>query len=519
MNGSSRILALRRLFPIALWAGGHAEASLLEAFSPEEILHGCRLHKITGAAHARMTQMRQSGSTLALAHLRQLEQGLRDEQETMRRDFEPKCRVLREVARCVAGRGVRLLYLKGATRHFLSGRRIDFRSGDDLDLLVSDEDACLTSLSALGARTYRTKSAHEFANIELDGVNVDFHRYYPVAAPTLRFMDSVSPQAGTVAMAEHGHRISELRFDMLNAQSVAFPEMPDHVRFAGPAAAAAIAVAHAYRDFFVRTSLSCRFKPLIRMGDLEEWHDFARMAGEACIARSIALFPDLTASHRWIVATRERLSRTSDATSFPTAADSDTPEAVCRSVFGPILTGLDRSASAYASQPTTSEVIAMFHAMTGRTLVVGCGPYDLRGYGADATPLTFGASGEKGKVQLEAVDIKRLPNAAGYLLIIDTRIAAGHGTETRLLAEWDSEAVEIAERVGNEHLQVKTSAGWSGKVNVESVPNGPSRRYRITLPLDGLQSATTTPMLIGLARLGEHQQYRQGVLASFQVGI
>ncbi|KNH10049.1 hypothetical protein BRCH_00697c [Candidatus Burkholderia brachyanthoides] len=519
MSGSSRILALRRLFPIALWAGGHAEASVLEAFSPEEILHGCRLHKITGVAHDRMTQMLQSGSTQTLAHLRQIEQDLRDEQETMRRDFEPKRRVLREVARCVAGRGVSVLYLKGATRHLLSGRRIDFRSGDDLDLLVSDEDACLTSLSALGARTYRTTSDHEFANIELDGVKVDFHRYYPVVAPTLRFMDSVPPHAGAVAMAEHGHRISELRFDMLNAGSVAFPEMPDHVRFAGPAAAATISAAHAYRDFFVRTSLSCRFKPLIRMGDLEEWHDFARMAGEAGIARSLALFPELATSHRWIVATRERLSRASNATSFPTAADSDMPEAMCRSVFGPILTGLDRGVTAYASQPTTGEVIAMFHAMAGWKLAVGSGPYDLRGYGADAKPLTFGKSGEKGEVRLEAVDIKRLPNAAGYLLIIGTRIAAGHGTETRLLAEWDSEAVEIAERVGDEHLQVKTSAGWSGRVSVESVTNGPSRRYRITLPLDSLQSATTTPMLVGLARQGEHQQYRQGVLASFQVGI
>ncbi|WP_423395545.1 hypothetical protein [Burkholderia sp. LMG 21824] len=518
MSGSSRVLALRRLFPIALWAGGHAEASVLEAFSPEEILQGCRLHKIMGAAHDRMTRMQQSGSTQGPAHLRQVEQGLRDELETMWRDFEPKRRVLREVARCVADRDVRVLYLKGATRHLLSGRRIDFRSGDDLDLLVSDENACLASLTALGTRTYRTTSDHEFANIEIDDVKVDFHRYYPVVAPTLRFMGSTPPRAGVMAMAQFGHQVSKIHFDMLNTGSIAFPEMPDHVRFAGPAAAATISAAHAYRDFFVRTSLSCRFKPLIRMGDLEEWHDFARMAGEADMARSLALFPDLAASLRWIAETRQRLSRSSNTPSSPREAGNEIPEAICRSMFGPILAGLDQGATAYASQPTTGEVAAMLHGMADRKLVIGSNPYDVRGTGPNSRVLTFGESGEEGKVRLEAVDIKRLPNA-DCLLTIDARIAR-HDGETRLLAEWDSEAVEIAKRADDDGLQIKTSAGWSGKVGVKLVTNGPSRRYHITLPLDsGLQSTETTSMLIGLARLGEHQQYRQGVLVSFQVGI
>ncbi|WP_310110606.1 nucleotidyltransferase family protein [Paraburkholderia phenoliruptrix] len=517
MSGSESILALRRLFPIALWAAGYADASTLEPFTADEILDGCKLHKIVGAARDRVTRALQSGSTAGLAHGCHLEQGLRDEQEAMLRGFDSKRRVLREVARCVADRGVRVLYLKGATRYLHSGRLVDFRSGDDLDVLVSDEHACQAALSRLGARTYRTTSDHEFANVEIEGVKVDFHRYYPAVAPTLRFGAAAVPQGNGFAFAQSAHRVSELRFDALDIESVAFPEMPDHVRFAAPAAAAMISATHAYRDFFARTSLSCRFKPLIRVGDLDEWHYFVHMAGEASVARYLSLYPDLGASHRWITATRARLSQAASGTPISTAAADEVPEAICRSLFGPVLTGLERGAAAYASQPTTSEVIAMLGAARARRLEAGGGLCDLRGSGMDGSTVLFGEPGEKREVRLEAINVTRSPDS-GYALTIDTRVAV-HDRETRLLLEWDSEAVEVAERAGDEDFQIKTSAGWSGKVGVELVRNGASRRCSVTLPPGGMSPATTIPVLVGLAGLGEQQQYRQGVLASFQIDI
>lgn len=516
MSGSAKIINVRTQFPIAMWAIGICDFSELESYSSECIVDTCKTHKILSAAILRLRDYDPKDSKV-----RDVTAGLEIAHAEIVREYHRKLKILLYIADLARSQDIKILYLKGATKFLHSQRASDLRSGDDLDLLVSRPDKLQGILKELGLKSYRTTSDHEFSNVVIDGVKVDFHAYYPMIqtmhpprAPQSRGVGNYSVSS----IVEAPYTIEKLMFSQAAEGAIPLPGMPDNVFFAGALMAATITSTHAYRDFFLRSSVSARFKPLVRLGDLLEFDYFADRAGYDTFSEFKTHSGAAEMSLAWMAQlTRKMLPESGFAKSVPSPSDVSLER--MRSLFGSIIYSIDNRPESLSSQPTTYEVLALFPpAKVFQLNVKGIGKkLQLDAPIIAKNALSFDLTRPE-KQLLSGVEIHR--RREGELVFQLNICEPDLRGRRRFQLELDGEVLEITIHRGTPEIQVKGTRDLLSQATVERTVGTEVGHILISTSLQSLfLDEGKAPVLIAGASVGERQRVEECFLLGFELEI
>ncbi|WP_316163848.1 nucleotidyltransferase family protein [Bradyrhizobium sp. SZCCHNRI20481] len=353
MSAEADIEHIEALFPIAMWAFGSRPLRTILEFPDRDVEAACGMHKVVGVALKRLRESRQEERTRRLiARLSEVALEIEREHERMKR-------VLEWVASVLAESGVEMIYLKGGTRYLTSGRIDDLRSAADLDVIVSDADKCLNVLQAQGFESYRIVSDHELVNLTVQGVHVDFHKYFPI----LEFDHDIDKQHPHAANGEgrsyKNFSIRPLEFQTIRKHVDRFPGLPSNTFFTKPIMSSLITAAHSYRDYVMRSSVSMRRKPVVRIGDLVEFNYYtSHPAFELATFHNLVEASCVSQSVGWIREVTSLLSEQSLRTEVGSSPLSSLMTRYPRSIFGPFCASyLMNVEEICASQLTTEKLL------------------------------------------------------------------------------------------------------------------------------------------------------------------
>jgi Uncharacterised nucleotidyltransferase len=228
---------------LAWGIGGRSPTGDQLGFDSDTYIRAVREHRIAGRLIARNLREPQPWISPGLLT------ALHDEHRWQRQVFADRTELARELVRRYGPRHDPLIFLKGFSAHFLTGRRdYSARASTDIDFFAGNNDAVLGMLADMGYEFDRRTSPHEVARLGRGNSFVELHGYVPVFAgvDTERVPAVFSSDVRRAPV--HAFARNDVRYPDVRANSTSLTSEGVELTIPNIEMTTLIAYAHCYRN-------------------------------------------------------------------------------------------------------------------------------------------------------------------------------------------------------------------------------------------------------------------------------